>query len=99
MKMDMKHGLPGIGICICHEAETALGNPALSGYCCGNSMKMADKSVIFREKSKGIYDMFPRDQQQMQRRSGIQILDDHKLIILIYRFGGYLSGGDPAKNA
>ena len=67
MKMDMEHRLPGIGICVCYDTKPALGNSALTGNHCGNSMKMADQSIIFRQKVKSVDNMFPGNQQQVQR--------------------------------
>jgi hypothetical protein len=99
MKMDMKHRLPGSGIGICYDTKAALSNPALSGNPGGNTVKVPDQDIIFRQEFKGVDNMLPGYQQQVERCGWIHILDSHKLIILIYHFGGHLSSGDFTKNA
>jgi hypothetical protein len=99
MKMNMKDRLPGIGIGICYDTKAALRNPPLIGEHGGNPVKMPDQSIIIRQKIKGVDNMLPGYQQQVERCGWIHILDSHKLIILIYHSGGYLATGDFTKNA
>lgn len=83
MKVDMEYRLAGIGIAVLHDAEAALVNAALPGNGGSSPENAANQRIIRGGQVKGIHDVLSRDEEEVMRRHGVDILDSDEIIVLI----------------
>jgi hypothetical protein len=99
MKMDMEDRLPGIGIGVGDDPESRFRHPPFPSELRRNHVDMADQFPIFLRDVETVHNMFPRNQEEMMRRLGVEILDNNDAIIFKDRLRRYGSGDDLAEYA
>src|SRR5436309_1133757 len=96
--MKMEDCLARLGISVYHRAKSRAVDTFLPGHSCRHDQQVPQKSlvqilVIQRR------DVLARDNQHVDRRFGIYVLERNALIIFINNRGGFLVSGNLAEYA
>ena len=93
----MENRLPGVGPAIDHNSKTVLGNPMLLRQLRRHTKNFANQRVITWLEIQKRGDMLARDDQQMNRRLGTDVLKSHDRIVLVNYISFHFSIDNPAK--
>jgi len=84
VKVNVKNRLTRSRPVILHQAETGFSIPLLASYFTPLTKGIADQRIVLRSHVEAVDKMPFRQQQQVQRRLGSDILDNQQLFILEY---------------
>lgn len=97
--MQMKDALPRVRTGIDHDTETAFRNSMIASKLTRRQKNFADDRAVFRLDVENSGDMFARNDKEMNRRLGINVSEDHDVIVLINDVSFDFSTDDTAKEA
>ena len=80
MEVNVKDRLPRPCPVVLHDTEPGFGIPLLTGNLAGFPEDIADQRIVLCGHIDAVYEMLFRQQQQMQRRLWINILDNEQLL-------------------
>ena len=83
MIMQMKYALAGVGAGVDDDPEAAFGDPLIAGETRGHLKNLADDRTIVRFDIKNAGEMFARNDQKMNRRSRLEVLESNDAIVPI----------------
>lgn len=95
--MDVKDALSGPDAAVDRDAEAALRYPMLFGQSIGNAEHLPDQLVIFNRRIEERGDVLTRHDQEMDRRSRIDVLESDDTAVLIDEFALNLAFDNPAE--
>src|SRR5690349_19537365 len=96
VEMQVKDALPRVRARIDHDPEAALRDSLVAGELTRRHKNLADDRAVFRFNIENTRDMFARNDEKMNRRLGIDVPEDHHVIVLIDDVGFDFSADDTA---
>ena len=97
--MQMKYALTRVRPRIDHDTKAALGDSVVASELTRYHENLADDCANFRLDVEDTRNVLARDDEKMNRRLGIDVFEDHNVIVLIHDVGLDLSADDTAKQA
>ncbi len=97
--VDVEDGLPGPGTIIDHRTITLRIEPPLTGQLSRHKKEVAEQGLVFRCSLPERRNVFSWEDQQMDRRLRMNVLDRDRLFVLMHYFGGNLAIDNLAEEA
>jgi len=97
--MEMKHGLPAVGVSVYYNPITIFGETPFTGDTSGRQKKMAERLRIVLPGFIQRVDMVARNDENMSRRLRTKIVERDAYLIFEHASRRYLVRYDLAENA
>ena len=99
MQVNVINGLARARVHVENRAIPLLMDLELLGQFLSNLEHVSDQGIIFRQKIIERRDVFPRTDQQVNRRLWTEVPECHHEVVLIHKLGRCLTPDDSAKEA
>src|SRR5690606_22807729 len=99
MIMLVEYGLPTVGTAVGHQAEAAVGHIQLAGDFGGCRLNPPRHGLMIITEVEHAGHVLLGDDQHMDGRLGIDVMEGHHQIVFVDYFGGYTTPHDVAENA
>jgi len=97
--MDMEHRLTSVAVAVQDRPVPALGVAVLLGQCGRAADHHADKVVVVRSQIVQRRDVLARNDEDMKRRLGIDVLERDKILVLVDELTGDRASDDLTEQA
>ncbi len=97
--MNVKHNLSPVGVAVGDHPVSAGGHSQLSGYDRSHCQDVPDDGFLLRGEVVEGRDVYPGDDDGVDRRGRVDVLEGHADVVLEDQLGGDLPGGNLAEDA
>jgi hypothetical protein len=98
MDMQMENRLAGFRVRVDNRSKTGAVDPPLLRHAPRDGQKVTEQRLVIVQIFVQGTDMFARDDQQMNRGFGMNILEDQTLTVLVQDLGRFFVRGHLAEN-
>ena len=93
MDVEVRHGFAGVGAVVDHEAEAVVELEFFRDLA-GDEEQVAEDRLIFRGGFADARDRFFGDDEQVDRRLRLDVVEDDAAVVLVFDAAGYFAGDD-----
>jgi hypothetical protein len=99
MKVDVTHGLAPVSAAVGDDTKAVLCQSGALGHSLCGEKNLSDQAAILWTKAHQSGDVLSRNDQLVNRRLGVEVLNRNQCLTLVGEGGRDLPPNDPAKDA